>query len=107
MNRTLISNVKKALMIQSLTLVKIINCVLYGADGVEKISVVSSPVFGADSGWLGNDELLSLEFLDVLGNGLFAHANRPSDGAIAWVALEDFTILAVHQICINGDLAEA
>ena len=94
-------------MIQPLTLVKIINCVLYGADGVEEIPIVSSSVFGADSGRFGEDELLSLKFPDVLGNRVSAHAYRPSDGAIAWVALEDFTILAVHQICINGDLAEA
>ena len=41
---------------------KIINRVLNGADGVEEISVVSSSVFGADSGRLCDDELLSLKF---------------------------------------------
>ena len=86
---------------------KIINCVLNGADGVEKISVVSSSVFCTDSGRLCDDELLSLKFPDVLGNGSFAHSYRPSDGAIAWVALEGFPILAVHQVGIDSDLAEA
>ena len=106
MNRTLILNVKKTLTIQPLTLVKIVYCVLNGADGVEKISVVSSSVFCADSGRLGEDELLSLKFPDVLGNGSFAHSYRPSDGAVARITLEGFTILTVHQVGVDSDLPE-
>ena len=93
-------------MIQPLTLVKIVYCVLNWADGVEEISVVSSSVFGADSGRFGEDELLSLKIFNVLCNRVSAHAYRPSDGAIAWVALECFTILAVHQVGIDSDLTE-
>ena len=85
---------------------KIINCVLNRADGVEKISIVSSSVFCADSGRLGDDELLSLKFLDVFGNGFFAHANRLSDGVVARIALEGFPIFTVHQIGVDSDLTE-
>ena len=106
MNRTLISNVKKALMIQSLTLVKIINCVLYGADGVTQIPIVGATVFCTDSGRLGDDELLSFKLPDVLGNGVPAHANSPTDGVVARITLEGFPILAVHQVSIDGDLTE-
>ena len=93
-------------MIQSLTLVKIINRVLNGADGVEEISIVSAPVFGADSGRFCEDELLSLKFPDVLSNGLFTHANRPPDGAVARITLEGFPIFAVHQVGVDSDFTE-
>ena len=66
---------------------------------VEKISVVSSSVFGADSGRLGDNELLSLKFLDVLGNGFIAHAISLTDG----VAREGLSILTEHQVGIDGD----
>ena len=87
-------------------LVKIINCVLYGADGVEKISVMSSSVFCSDSGRLGDDELLSLKFPDVLGNGFLAHANCLTDGVVAWIALDGFPIFAVHQIGVDSVFPE-
>ena len=45
-------------MPQPLTLVKIINCVLNGADGVTQVSIVGSSVFCVDSCRLGDDELL-------------------------------------------------
>ena len=93
-------------MIQPLTLVKIINRVLYRADGVEEISVVGATVFGADSGRFCDDELLSLKVFNVLGNGVPAHANSPTDGAVAWITLEGFPIFAVHQVGINSDLPE-
>ena len=85
---------------------KIINRVLYRADGVEKIFIVGATVFGADSGRFGEDELLSLKVFNVLGNGVPAHANRTSDGAVARITLEGFPILAVHQVGIDSDLTE-
>ena len=85
---------------------KIINCVLYRADGVTQIPIVSSPVFCADSGRLGDDQLLSLKFLDVFGNGFFAHANRLSDGVVARIALEGFPIFTVHQIGVDSNFPE-
>ena len=93
-------------MPQPLTLVKIINRVLYRADGVTQIPVVGSSVFGVDSGWFGDDELLSLKVFNVLGNRVSAHANCPTNGAVAWVALECFPIFTVHQIGIDSDLPE-
>ena len=47
-------------MPQPLTLVKIINRVLYRADGVTQISVVGATIFGVDSGRFDGDELLSI-----------------------------------------------
>ena len=87
-----------------MTLVKIINCVLYGADGVTQIPIVGSSIFSVDSGRLDGDELLSLKIFNVLGNGVPAHANSPTDGAVAWIALEGFPIFAVHQVGVDSDL---
>ena len=51
---------KLRLMTQPLTLVKIMDRVLYGTDGVTLVTVVNSIISGVDSGWLNGDELLSL-----------------------------------------------
>ena len=45
------------LMLQSLTLVKIVDRVLYRTDGVTQVSVVGATIFGVDSGRLNGDEL--------------------------------------------------
>ena len=97
---------KLRLMPQPLTLVKIMDRVLYRADGVTQVSVVSPTISGVDSGRLGGDELLSLKVFNVLGNRVPAHANSTTDGAVARIALEGFSILAVHQIGIDSDLTE-
>ena len=47
-------------MLQPLTLVIIIDRILYRADGVTQVSIVSPTISGVDSGWLNGDELLSL-----------------------------------------------
>ena len=47
-------------MPQSLTLVKIMDRILYRADGVTQISVLNTTISGVDSGWLDGDELLSI-----------------------------------------------
>ena len=43
-----------------LTLVKIMDRVLYRADGVTQVSIVSPTISGVDSGRFDGDELLSL-----------------------------------------------
>ena len=43
-----------------LTLVKIMDRILYRTDGVAQVSVVSPTISGVDSGWLDGDELLSI-----------------------------------------------
>ena len=48
------------LMPQPLTLVKIVDRVLYRTDGVAQVSVVSPTISGVDSGRLDGDELLSI-----------------------------------------------
>ena len=93
-------------MPQPLTLVKIVDCILFRADGVTQIPVVSATISGANSGRFGGNELLSLKVFNVLGNRVPAHANCPTDGAVAWIALVGLPVLAVHQVGINGDLAE-
>ena len=80
-------------MPKSLTLVKIINRVLYGTDGVTQIPVMSATISGANSGRLGGDELLSHKVFDVLGNRVPAHANCPTNGAVAWIALIGFPFM--------------
>ena len=82
------------------------NRVLYRADGVTQISIVSATVFCVDSCRLGDDELLSLKVFNVLGNGVSAHVNSLTDGLVAWVALVGLPIFTVHQIGIDGDLTE-
>ena len=93
-------------MPQPLTLVKIMDRVLYRADGVTQIPVVNSTISGVDSGRLGGDELLSLKVFNVLGNRVPAHANCPTNGAVAWIALIGLPVLAVHQVGIDSDLTE-
>ena len=51
---------KLRLMPQTLTLVKIVDRILYRTDGVTQVSVVGATIFGVDSGWLDGDELLFL-----------------------------------------------
>ena len=51
---------KLRLMAKSLTLVKIMDRILYQADGVTQVSVVSPTISGVDSGRLDGDELLSI-----------------------------------------------
>ena len=85
---------------------KIIDRVLYRADGVTQVTVVSPTISGANSGWFGGNELLSFKVFDVLGNRVPAHSNCPADGAVARIALVGLPVLAVHQIGIDGDLPE-
>ena len=96
---------KLRLMPKSLTFVKIMDCVLYRADGVTQIPVVNSTISGANSGWFGDDELLSLKVFNVLGNRVPAHSNCPTNDAVARIALVGLPVLAVHQIGINGNFS--
>ena len=48
------------LMPQPLTLVKIMDRVLYRTDGVTQVSVVGATISGVDSGRLGGDELYAI-----------------------------------------------
>ena len=51
---------KLRLMLQPLTLVIIIDRILYRADGVTQVSIVSPTISGVDSGRFDGDELLSI-----------------------------------------------
>ena len=89
-------------MLQPLTLVKIMDRILYRTDGVTQVSVVGATIFGVDSGRLNGDELLSLKVINVLRNCVSAHVNS----LVAWVALVGLPVFAVHQIGIDSDLPE-
>ena len=89
-------------MSKPLTLVKIMDRILYGTDGVTQVSVVSPIISGVDSGRLNGDELLSLKVFNVLRNCVSAHVNS----LVAWVALVGLPVFAVHQIGIDSDLTE-
>ena len=51
---------KLRLMAKPLTLVKIVDRVLYRTDGITQVSVVGATFFRMNSGRLNGDELLSL-----------------------------------------------
>ena len=51
---------KLRLMTKPLTLVKIMDRILYRTDGVTQVSILNTTISGVDSGWLNGDELLSL-----------------------------------------------
>ena len=74
-------------MSKPLTLVKIMDRVLYRTDGVTQVSVVGATIFGVDSGRLNGDELLSLKVFNVLRNCVSAHVNSLTYALVAWVAL--------------------
>ena len=89
-------------MTKPLTLVKIMDRILYRTDGVTQVSVVGATILGVDSGRLNGDELLSLKVFNVLRNCVSAHVNS----LVAWVALVGLPVFAVHQIGIDSDLTE-
>ena len=51
---------KLRLLPQTLTLVKILDRVLYRTDGVTQVTVLDTTISGVDSGRVDGDELLSL-----------------------------------------------
>ena len=89
-------------MQQHLTLVEIMDRILYGTDGVTQVSVVSPIISGVDSGRLNGDELLSLKVFNVLRNCVSAHVNS----LVARITLVGLSILTVHQVGIDSDLPE-
>ena len=93
-------------MLQPLTLVKIVDRVLYRTDGVTQVSVVGATIFSVDSCRLDGDELLPIKVFNVLRNGVSAHVNSLTYGLVARIALVGLSILAVHQIGIDSDLTE-
>ena len=93
-------------MPQPLTLVKIMDRVLYRTDGVTQVTVVGATIFGVDSGRLNGDELLSLKVFNVLRNGVSAHVNRFAYGLVDRITLVGLPILAVHQVGIDSDFPE-
>ena len=93
-------------MPKPLTLVKIMDRVLYRTDGVTQVSVVGATIFGVDSGRLNGDELLSLKVFNVLRNCVSAHVNSLTYGLVARITLVGLSILTVHQVGIDSDLPE-
>ena len=59
-------------------------------------------VTGLDHRRLGEDEALMLQPVHVFLDGVVAHTDGASDGAVARMALVGFSVLAVHQECENG-----
>ena len=66
---------------------------------------MSPAVTGANHGRLGEDEALVLKPVHIFLDGVVAHTDGTSDGAVARMALVGFSVLAVHQECENGDLS--
>ena len=82
------------------------NRVLYRADGVTQIPVVSATISGANFGRFGGNELLPLKVFNILGDRVSAHTNCSSNGAVAWIALVGLPVLAVHQVGIDSYLTK-
>ena len=93
-------------MTKPLTLVKIMDRVLYRTDGVTQIPIVGSSIFGVDSGRLDGDELLSLKVFNILGNGVSAHINWITYGLVAGITLVGLPVFTVHQVGIDSYLTE-
>ena len=93
-------------MPQPLTLVIIIDRILYRTDGITQISVVSPTISGVDSCRLDGDELLPIKVFNVLRNGVSAHVNSLTYGLVARITLVGLSILTVHQVGIDSDLPE-
>ena len=93
-------------MLQPLTLVKIMDRILYRSDCVTQVSVVSPTISGVDSGRFDGDELLPIKVFNVLRNGVSAHVNSLTYGLVARITLVGLSILAVHQVGIDSDLTE-
>ena len=66
---------------------------------------MSPAVTGLDHRRLGEDEALMLQPVHVFLDGVVAHTDGASDGAVARMALVSLSVLAVHQECENGDLS--
>ena len=66
---------------------------------------MSSAVTGSNHGWLGENEALVFEPVHVLLDGVVAHADGATDGAVARMTLIGLSVLAVHKECENGDLS--
>ena len=66
---------------------------------------MSPAVMGANHSRLGADEALALKPVHVFLDGVVAHADGTSYGAVARMALIGLSVLAVHQECENGDLS--
>ena len=64
-----------------------------------------SAVLGLDLGWLCVDEAFSFKALHVLSHGVLTHACGIAYSGVARMALECFSILAVHKEGIYDDLS--
>ena len=66
---------------------------------------MSPAVTGPDHRRLGVNEALVLQPVHVLFDGVVAHTDGTSDGAVARMALVRLSVLAVHEECKDGDLS--
>ena len=66
---------------------------------------MSATVTSANHRRLGVDEAFSFKTLHVFSDGVIAHADGFTDGSVARMALEGFSVLAVHEECKESDLA--
>ena len=80
---------------------------LNGTDGVDETSVAHTAVLRGDSAGLSADEPLLRQTGHIFPHGVFAQPHRPTDGAVAWVALVGSAILAAQKVIVDGDLMRA
>ena len=46
----------------------------------------------------GAEESFAPEAVNILPDGVVAHSDCSADGGVAWITLEGFSVLAVHEI---------
>ena len=95
------------LRLPELPLVVLLQRLLNGADGVDETSVAHAAILRDDGAGFGTDEALFLQTSHILPHGVFAQLHRPTDSAVAWVALVGPAILAAQKVIVDGDLMRA
>ena len=66
---------------------------------------MSATVTCANHRRLGVDEALAFKAIHVFSDGVVAHADGTTDGSVARMTRERFSVLAVHEKAQEGDLS--
>lgn len=61
--------------------------------------------FGDDAGRFDCDKSFVSKFKNVFLNGVSTHANSPSNGFVAGIALISFAVFAVEQVRVDCDFS--
>lgn len=74
------------------------------ANGIEEASVSTAAIFGADCSGSRGNEAFVLQHPDIFTDSVCTHFNGFANRAVAGIALERFSVLAVEEEGIDGNL---